>query len=46
VNLGALPPVAGAQQMAEKAHMMPPERALALVGGRQQRLRLLWSHQR
>ena len=32
VNLGALPPVAGPHQMAEKAHMMLAERALALVG--------------
>jgi len=41
VNLGALAPVAGPQQMAEKAHMMQPERALALVGRRQERLRFL-----
>jgi hypothetical protein len=33
VNLGTLPPVAGAQQVAEKAHMLRPERALPLVSG-------------
>ena len=46
VNLGALPPMAGPQQMAEKPHMMRPERALALVGGRQECLRLLRGDER
>ena len=41
MNLGALPPVAGPHQMAEKPHVMRPERTLALIGGRQERLRFL-----